>query len=213
MNRVFKKIIEMLDFSGTPATGDALVHNGTLFVPARMSHPGLVSGETYAPAPLTGAFGGAAPTTSTLIAYPIFVPHPCTIATLTFTQNSNGSAGKLHRMGLYSNSGGIPSALLSDGGSVAADTGSSVAKSVTITYAITAPGWYWTAMTTDTSGNIWIPSGSISLYSSIPASTITAKPAYCQTAAAAPGSSLPNPFGAGAFFAIANKPAVSFTVA
>jgi len=117
-------------------------------------HPGLLSGSRYKSDFLNYNGSSGTVVTGRLFAVPIIIPHPCTIATLSLDQVTNGSAGTVHRLGLYGNGGGgVPTTLLVDGGTLAADTGGTAIRSVTINYAITRPQTVWIAVSTNSGGN------------------------------------------------------------
>lgn len=134
--------------------GSTIVASGgtisTTSLPASAQiHPGYRSGMYYG---LQG-FGTASTmsvSANTLYAIPFYCAISTTFTQFVFRTNTTGSGN--FEAGIYSNSSGVPNALLQDLGSHTVV--SSAVNSLTgLTLAFT-PGWYWLALAFSASGNI-----------------------------------------------------------
>jgi hypothetical protein len=167
---------------------------------AVLPHPGLIpysnGGSLYSGFGYSSGANAATPTADTLMAIPIWVPQATTIIKLGVGQNSNGSSGKLYRVGLYTNAGGVPGSKLLDANTLAADTGGNVVKLATVSLAVKA-GIYWIAGCTDTNGAVWCCGQQMALWMPVVSGGTGG---YKQTATQAPSSALPSTFGSGSFF-------------
>ena len=104
----------------------------------------IVSGAHYLALHM-GIAGGAALTASQLYAYPFRVRRAITLVGLSVWTNSSAASSKV-RVGIYTDSGGKPSARLCDSGDLSTPTANTVvqgAVSLTLT-----PGVYWMAVQT-----------------------------------------------------------------
>jgi hypothetical protein len=93
-------------------------------------------------------------TASRLFAVPVILP--ANVNRIGIFQASNGSAGTIHRVLVYTDSNGLPGTLVSggDSGALAADSGSSVLKEAAVTMN-NAAGPYWLCGVTNSGGQIW----------------------------------------------------------
>lgn len=152
-----------------------------------------VSGQWYPPANMIIAPSSSLTLTANqLWALPFYVD-----TTQTYTRigvRVNGAdAGKAIRLGIYSDSSGVPGALVLDAGTVS--TTSTGLQEITISQSLT-PGWYWLAFVANTS-TATILSGTGST-GSIPMMGVTDPTSYVNNYAAYKTFSyaaLPNPFG------------------
>lgn len=82
---------------------------------------------------------------NTLYAVPFYVPVAVTYTSITI-EVTTLAGGKSLRLGIYTDSTGVPNTLVVDAGTVSAAT--TGAKTITISQALSA-GWYWLAMVGD----------------------------------------------------------------
>lgn len=109
--------------------------------PATLFHPGYQTGQKYPPASILGtAASTVVAFTGTLYFMPFYVGK-----STTFTKSwaRTSATGANVEMGIYTNSNGVPGALITDFGQVASAANADV--SITINQAL-APGWYWLAV-------------------------------------------------------------------
>ena len=130
---------------GTTITASAGVITATGFVPSGAAyHPGYVTGRFYSTVFASLSVLNIA--ANTLYATPIYVPTTTTI-TKMMAAVTTLAAGKSIELGIYNNSGGVPTTLLSDAGTISAGaTGDIVKSGLSI---VLAPGWYWVVMASD----------------------------------------------------------------
>lgn len=108
-------------------------------------HLGRATGRYYHQ--LAGSVVGTfSVTMNRLYAQPFIISHNTTMTKLGIEVTTAAAAGKLLRLGLYSNNGSVPDALILDAGTLPAD-GIAVLESA-ISQALT-PGLYWMALVTD----------------------------------------------------------------
>jgi hypothetical protein len=103
----------------------------------------LTSGNYYPSLGATSLTTSAALGNGTLRLHPVYIPNPVSIVRLgaEIASGTTGDVGCTFRLGIYSDTGGgYPGALVSDAGTIAAD--STGVKEVTISVAL-APGLYW----------------------------------------------------------------------
>lgn len=110
-------------------------------------HPGYVTGRFYT-RPFANGLSVAGISTGTMYAMPFYVA-----ATTTFTKLmvavTTAVAASTIRVGIYNNSGGQPSSLVLDAGTISAAATGDI--SATISQALN-PGWYWLVMTPSVNG-------------------------------------------------------------
>lgn len=145
----------------TPSSSDnstkiattAFVQNVTTggFVPTGAAfHPGFVSGQFYfGPDALSaGSLAGNVSTAAaTLYAIPFFVPVATTFNTIGI-HCTTGVAASSIQLGVYNNSGGLPSSLVKDCGNVATTTSGTDVTIGSLNMTL-SPGWYWIALGSD----------------------------------------------------------------
>ncbi len=96
--------------------------------------------------------------------HPMLVGQSCTLNTLLCY--GSGTAGSSVRMGLYSNSGGIPVTKLADSGQISTTVGSSIMESSALSVSL-SPGWYWICLVADiAAGFVLIESAAFSSFPS-----------------------------------------------
>ena len=118
--------------------GKPITHNGTdWFEPNGWGHPGYVAGRFYQAPLRAGTAGTFVATANRLYATLTYIgtKHSFDRIGLNCTVTASGNV----RMGIYSNSGGQPGALVLDAGAMALATGDNV---ITINQAL-PPGFYW----------------------------------------------------------------------
>jgi hypothetical protein len=122
--------------------GKVLGADGSFVLPPQ-PHPGFIPGRYYT-RPMKQQGSNVTVTANTLYASPIFIPMKTTFTKLAcFVVTS--AAGTSCELGVYNTSGGLPNALIIDGGSVSsATTGAKEITGLTITLDV---GWYWLVVT------------------------------------------------------------------
>jgi len=111
----------------------------------------MSTGNTYMPA--LNISSGQSLTTNTLYVVPIYVSGTFTATSLKVTTSTVTTSGT-GRVGIYnSGTGGAPSTLLLDGGSVSYSA-STTQYSVTISQSLTQ-GWYWLGFVVQTGSATW----------------------------------------------------------
>ena len=126
---------------GTDVTD--LVKGGCVLIPSPENAPVLpmVAGRFYPPQGATLA--SVLTVTATQYAYPIYVPNPITVKSLSLSVATGQTGGAAH-IGIYQDNAGYPGALIYDSGAVSGLTSTTV---VTDTIAsgnpVLTPGWYW----------------------------------------------------------------------
>lgn len=103
--------------------------------------PEHLGGRLYNNSLAVGATATVAHTADTLFATPVYVPATATYTVLGM-EITTGASGSM-RLGIYTDVGGTPSALVVDAGVVFTSTPAQF-RSVTISQTLT-PGWYWLA--------------------------------------------------------------------
>jgi hypothetical protein len=122
-----------------------LVKGGCSLIPSPENAPVLpmVKGQFYGPVGATLA--SVLTVLGTLYAYPIYVPNPITVKSLSIGVATGQTGGAAH-VGIYADNGGQPGALVYDSGAITGLTSTTV---VTDTIASSnptlTPGWYWVA--------------------------------------------------------------------
>lgn len=165
--------LEDVAFSGAPGAGDVLLHDGSDWTEVALDSDVVDNLSTVSGAAVTDALdalrlAGVNRTTwatgryyyqshisilpsattislggsGTIIYYPLYIPDDYTLNALV-CECTTASAGKNVRMGLYSDSNGLPGTLLVDGGNVS--TATTGKKTAAISLAVSA-GWYWLAV-------------------------------------------------------------------
>lgn len=166
--------------------------------------PNPSQGRWYASTIQAAGSGNTAFSANTLYAYPIFISQKITAIAIGVNVTTL-SAGNV-RCGIYTDSAGVPSALLVDGGSIS--TGTTGFKSATIS-TVLIPGWYWLAAVfsgTPSTSTVGVTSAQHWLgFSSGTDTTIKGGVSVSFNFAA-----LPDPFTAGSTL-IANAPRVMIT--
>lgn len=99
------------------------------------------TGGTFYYAPAFAAGGNVALVQNTMYAMPFFVPVTTIFGNISVV--TTGVASSTARLGIYSDTGGVPNALVLDAGSVATATFGQ--KTIAISQSLT-PGWYWLAV-------------------------------------------------------------------
>lgn len=129
---------------GTGASTAATARSNLGLTDAVLGQPTFLpyrTGGAFYYQPRYGAAGSLNLTQNTMYAMPIFIA-----TTTTFTKigvaTASGTASAVCRLGIYSDSSGVPGALALDAGTVATDTGGD--KVITISKSL-ATGWYWLA--------------------------------------------------------------------
>ena len=118
------------------------VEEGELLIPPH------ISGRYYGSSFMVGAFSARVITlvVDTLYAMPFLTDETRAFDRISIQVTTAGAAGKLARLGIYSDSGGLPGALVLDAGTVSvASTGG---KEININQTLT-PGWYWLVCLSD----------------------------------------------------------------
>lgn len=150
---VFRPVLDVPRFklpSGFAPRYREMFHESPLFTPRR------TNSLPIAPLPVVNRYmfpyepasnTGATPTQDKCY----FAPMPLHFTSISFDrigvlQAANGTATAVLRLGAYKNDGtdANPSTLIVDGGTVTADAGGSVAKTVTVAITVTR-GWFWSA--------------------------------------------------------------------
>lgn len=132
-----------VDNSTITASGGVITAVG--FAPSgAVFHPGFRSGQYYGAMGITSFTATSVLTTGKLYAIPFFVG-----STTTFTKMgifiTGGVASSHVELGVYTNTNGLPDALLLDAGQVSSATSSTFATITGLSLQLT-PGWYWLAM-------------------------------------------------------------------
>ena len=90
--------------------------------------------------------------TSTLYAYPVYIPTTITVKTLSLSVTTGQTGGAFY-MGIYSDIGGVPGNLIATSGSQIATSGAGiVVYTPTAGSVVLPPGWYWLATEFTASG-------------------------------------------------------------
>lgn len=171
---------------GTGATGAAGLAN---YLPFR-------SGGTFQYLPSFGATTSLTPVVGVLYAMPFYVPTSTTF-TKIISLVTTGVASSTVRLGIYSDTGGVPNALVVDAGTVSTATSADAPITFGVAQTLTA-GWYWLAIVAQTaaaslqamSGNTVNAIGNVPTTGSIRAAG--PQHGYSQTAITA---GLPSPWG------------------
>jgi len=112
----------------------------------------FVSGQYYSHFAGGGSSTGSL-SANTLIGVPIFIGGSQAVTEIGIEVTGAGAGGTVIRLGIYSDSGGVPGSLLLDAGTVAAD--SAAVKTIAITQTLD-PGWYFLALNTDSAATVRI---------------------------------------------------------
>lgn len=113
-------------------------------------HPGYVSGRYYYPTNTGVNIGTTSVTANRLWLLPFYAAETKTWTKLGINVTATtAAAGKKARLGIYNNSGGVPTTLLLDAGEVAIDAVAAV--EATISQSLTGGNWYWLAFISDDS--------------------------------------------------------------
>lgn len=115
----------------------------TAAIVASLFGPPMSSGRWYLPFDHAGLTTAAVSTNSRLYAIPICFGKACTINGVAVDITAAGESGSLVRLGLYADNGGVPGALVSDFGTVAANA--IAVPTLTPSLAVAA-GFYWQAV-------------------------------------------------------------------
>lgn len=126
--------------------------------PSALWHPGYISGRYY-----YGQFTAAGGTGNTISTATIYYVPFVVFTAARFDRicwrytTASGSPGSLARCGLYTDSGGVPSSLIVDGGTFATDTAATATPEITISAVSLGAGLYWAAIIEDTNSgaNAW----------------------------------------------------------
>lgn len=112
------------------------------------NHPGYID-EVYYPQSNGGvSVGTAALATNRIMAVPFYCNEDATATKIGFNVTTGtGSASDLYRLGIFENSGGLPSDLVVDAGEISVETTGE--KEITISQALSARTWYWLALQTN----------------------------------------------------------------
>jgi hypothetical protein len=86
--------------------------------------------------------------------YAMRVAFPAGVNRIGISQLSNGAAGTVHRVLVYTDSSGEPGTLLADSGTLAADSGSLVVKEAAVSFTYDVGRIYWLCGVTNSAGNI-----------------------------------------------------------
>jgi hypothetical protein len=127
---------------GTDVTD--LLKGGCTLIPSPENAPVLpmVKGQFYGPVGATLA--ALLTVTATLYAYPVYIPNPITIKTLSLSVSTGQTGGAAH-IGIYADNGGQPGALVFDSGAVSGLTSTAVVTNTPTVSPTLTPGWYWIA--------------------------------------------------------------------
>jgi len=163
--------------------GQAVVADSTQSTGLGYGMPGPYGGKSYRTTMYYSADIRTSTTAASLIAESLVtaVPFWCrktsSFDRIVCRQTVNGSAGALHRMGIYEDDGSVyPGALLLDAGTVVADAGGGVAKEITINQQLVGGQLYWLVRVTQgaavTRPNIFVAAtpGSVPAFIATPTS-------------------------------------------
>lgn len=118
------------------ASGFALIHTS----------PYKVSGKWYPPGGSSAGGTFSSTVNNWMYLLPIFLGKTLAIQALGIFYNSPvAGAGSVARLGLYQDDGAGAFSLLVDAGTVALDSGTSIAKTVSTSQSL-SPGWWWRAI-------------------------------------------------------------------
>jgi len=104
-------------------------------------HPGFQSSRLYLP-PMAAAIGNGTILANTIYLCPFFIPQTCTLAQMSIFVNGAVALSSVE-LGLYTNSNGMPDALIRDAGNVT--TTATGQRNVTSISQVLSPGWVWVA--------------------------------------------------------------------
>jgi hypothetical protein len=116
----------------------------------------------------------------------------------------------VYRLGIYDSINGLPTNLLVDGGTVAADSGGDTSKAVTVNYAVTRPSILWVVAVTNSTGtNRRIGNVQVGVFPG----TATDRQLFYRTSSHDPTTSLPSTFGGVTYAAATGFPRIFITIA
>jgi len=120
-----------------------LLKGGCLLIPSPENAPVLpmVKGQFYGP--LGATLAALLTVASVQYAYPIYVPSPITVKSLSLSVSTGQTGGAAH-IGIYADNGGYPGALIYDSGAVSGLTSTTVVTdTISSGNPTLTPGWYW----------------------------------------------------------------------
>jgi hypothetical protein len=147
-------VLQLTDSTSSTSTSTAATPNAVktaydalLF---RLGVVSLRSGKYYA---TNNSNGAVTPTTNTTYYIPFFVPNTITADRLVITTASNFAGTSSVRLGIYTDSSGIPATLVLDAGTISC-TASNTNYALTISQTLTGGNIYWLAFNSQSAATV-----------------------------------------------------------